>query len=88
MWLTIEDQGIIAVERIVTVAQVDAAPVRRLLDQIPASKIIVLTGGRKRQSALILDSGHIILTAWPVEKVHQALDEIGNGPTKMNIADG
>ncbi len=76
MWLIIEDFGSVAVERIVSVAQVESAPIRRLLELIPPSQIIVLTGGRRRQSALILDSGHIVLTAWPVGKIYSELQRI------------
>lgn len=76
MWLIIEDLGSVPVQRIVAVAEVESAPIRRLLELIPPSQIIVLTGGRRRQSALILDSGHIVLTAWHVARVQAELQSI------------
>lgn len=74
MWLSIEDQGVVAVERIVAISQTDAAPVRRLLEAVSASQLITLTGGRKRQSAIILDSNHIVLTALTVKEILQKLE--------------
>lgn len=76
MWLVIEDQGVIAVERIVAVGVVEAAPIRRLLNLTPSSQVIVLTGGQKRQSAVILDSGHIVLTALTVADITRALNRL------------
>ncbi|MCA9983216.1 MAG: DUF370 domain-containing protein [Anaerolineales bacterium] len=72
-WLTLGGQGLVAANRIVAVGAIDAAPIRRLLEQIPAGQIIILTGGRRRQTALVLDSGHIILTPWSIRQVENAL---------------
>lgn len=62
-WLSIGEVGFIQQDRIVTVAPANTAPLRRLLKAMPPELIIVLTGGRRRQTAVLLDSGHLILTA-------------------------
>lgn len=72
-WLFLEGYGVIAIERIVAVGPAEAAPIRRLLDVTPASHIIVLTAGHRRQSVVVLDSGHIVLTALPVTRLQQLL---------------
>jgi regulator of extracellular matrix RemA (YlzA/DUF370 family) len=74
-WILIDDQGLIPIERIVTVGQTESAPMRRLLDQVATEQIIILTGGRKRQAAIILDSGHIVLTALPVTTIQKLLED-------------
>ena len=72
-WLTLGRQGLVAADRIIAVGTIESAPIRRLLEQIPSGQIIILTGGHRRQTALILDSGHIILTPWSVRQVENAL---------------
>ena len=73
--LAIDAQGAINAARIVAVAPADAAPVRRLLDLTPANQIVVLTGGRKRRSVVVLDSGHVVLTALSVKQLLQRLQD-------------
>lgn len=78
-WLEIRDQGMVKVDRIVAVASTDAAPVRRLLAALPQTKIISLTGGRRRRSVIMLDSDHVVLTALSVRQVRQYLGDNGYG---------
>ncbi|MBX3057910.1 MAG: DUF370 domain-containing protein [Anaerolineae bacterium] len=62
-WMTIENEGLVAAGRIVAIGLSEAAPMRRLVQQTPASHVIVLTGGQKRQTVLVLDSGHVVITS-------------------------
>lgn len=56
-------EGLVAAERVVAVAQLEAAPVRRMVRAAPPDRVVVMTGGRKRLTAVVLDSGHVIITA-------------------------
>ena len=87
-WLVIEQLGIIQIDRIIAVGYIDSAPIRRLLDLTPIAHIIILTGGQRRQSAIILDSGHIILTAWSVTKLMTELKQAANHHSIININHG
>lgn len=62
-WIHIEGESMINARRIVAVGPAASAPIRRLLQATPVSHVVVLTGGRKRQTALVLDSGHVVITS-------------------------
>lgn len=62
-WLAIGEAGFIQRERIVSIAPATTAPLRRLLKATPLDRVVILTGGQKRQTAVLLDSGHLVLTA-------------------------
>ncbi len=66
--------GLIAVERIVAAGRTTSAPMKRLIISAPASKIIILTGGRKRETAVVLDSGHVIITAIPLAELKRQIE--------------
>lgn len=68
-------EGLIAVERIVAVGRATAAPMKRLIRKAPATKVIVLTGGRRRVTAVALDSGHIVITAVPLAELKRQIEE-------------
>lgn len=64
-YIALDGLGFIKAERILTVGKVDAAPMRRLLAALPREKVVYLTGGRRRQSVVLLDTGHAVVTALP-----------------------
>ncbi len=72
-WIAIGNIGVVQIERVVAVAPVESAPMKRLLAALPLEKIVVLTGGRRRRSVLVLDSGHVVVTALSVAEVEAAL---------------
>ncbi|MCP4426843.1 MAG: DUF370 domain-containing protein [Chloroflexi bacterium] len=69
-------EGLIAVERIVAVGRATAAPMRRLIREAPATKVIVLTGGRKRETVVALDSGHVVITAVSLAELKRQLKDV------------
>ncbi|MEW5989256.1 MAG: extracellular matrix/biofilm biosynthesis regulator RemA family protein [Chloroflexota bacterium] len=73
-WIQIDHRGILIPSRIVAVGSARSAPLRRLLGDLPRSKIIDLTGGRKRQTIVVLDSGHVAVTALTVEEIVRELE--------------
>lgn len=68
-WIDIEGQGVVMAERVVAVGHADAAPIKRLIAAVPEQKCIVLTGGRKREAVLVLDTGHLVITALSLPRV-------------------
>lgn len=71
------EYGFVKAERILTVGKVNSAPMRRLLASLPREKVVYLTGGRRRQSVVLLDTGHAVVTALTVEEVRARLAEAG-----------
>lgn len=73
-WIQIENHGLLMTNRIVAAGRSRSAPMRRLLASLPRSQIIDLTGGRKRQTIVVLDSGHVAVTALTVEEIVSELE--------------
>ncbi len=67
--LPIGKDGLIAIDRVVAVGWVKSAPMRRLLRATPPECVVVLTGGRRRQTALVLDSGHVVITPMTITEL-------------------
>lgn len=56
-------------ERIVAVVGPDSAPIRRMTQESRERGMLIdATYGRKTASILVMDSGHVILSALPLEK--------------------
>lgn len=68
-WIDIDKQGVVMAERVVAVGHADSAPIRRLVTAVPVEKCIILTGGRKREAVLVLDTGHLVITALSITEV-------------------
>ncbi len=56
--------NMVAAGRVVAVISPDSAPVKRMIqDAKAAGRLIDATLGRKTRSVLVMDSGHIVLSA-------------------------
>lgn len=56
--------NMVAANRVVAVVSPDSAPVKRMVqDGKQAGRVIDATLGRKTRSVLVMDSGHIVLSA-------------------------
>lgn len=73
-WMTFAEVGLVEMNRIVAVGRADSAPMQRLIQQTAADRIVMLTGGRRRQSVLVLDSGHLVITAVCINELLQRLE--------------
>ncbi len=62
-WLILPDIGLIDGRRVIAVGLAESSPIKRLTTAIAEDYLIILTGGQRRQTVAILDSGHIIVTA-------------------------
>ena len=67
--------NIVVAERIVGIISPESAPVKRLLQKTKDNEVIDATYGRKTRSILIMDSGHIILSAVQPETVAGRVDK-------------
>ena len=62
--------NMVAVERIVTLASPDSAPIKRLIqDAKDAGRVIDVSCGRKTRAVLVLDSDHVVLSALQTDTV-------------------
>ena len=62
--------NLVAVERVVSIAAPDAAPIKRLVqDAKDSGRAVDLCCGKKCRTVLILDSGHVVLSALSVDSV-------------------
>ncbi|MCB8954063.1 MAG: DUF370 domain-containing protein [Ardenticatenales bacterium] len=76
--LASDEQGLLFVERLIAVGPADSAAMRRFLSALPLSQIVSLTGGQKRRTILIMDTGHAIITALSLEALERKLWEQQN----------
>lgn len=59
-------------DRIVAVISADAAPTKRIIATAKEKNLAIdTTCGRKTKSVLVMDSGHIVLSAKDAEKISQ-----------------
>ena len=71
--------NIILAERIIAIISPDSAPVKRMIKESKDNgKIIDATCGRKTRAVIIMDSGHIILSAVQPETVAGRLTQGNN----------
>ena len=70
-WIALGDAGLVALGRVVAVGPVESGGMARLLRALPDNRIIILTGGRKRRSVLVLDTGQVVVTALTVEEIRK-----------------
>lgn len=63
-WFDVGRGGALAVDRVVALARIDSAPIRRLVEAVGRERIVDLTFGRPKRAVAILDSGHIVLLSF------------------------
>ena len=62
--------NIVSAERIISIVSPESAPIKRIVQEAKDSKMAIdATYGRRTRSILIMDSGHIILSAVQPETV-------------------
>ena len=66
--------NMVASNRVITLASPESAPIKRIiLDTRDRGELIDATYGRRTRSVLVMDSGHVILSALQPETVHARL---------------
>ena len=68
--------NIVSAERIVAIVIPESAPIKRLIQESKDNKTTVdATYGRRTRAVLIMDSGHVILSAIQPETVGARIDK-------------
>ena len=71
--------NIVSAERIISIVSPESAPIKRIVQEAKDSKMAIdATYGRRTRSVLIMDSGHIILSAVQPETVAGRVDNDTN----------
>ena len=77
--------NIVSADRIIAIVSPEAAPIKRMVQEAKDNKTAVdATCGRRTRAVLIMDSGHVILSAVQPETVASRL---GKEVTKEDIDD-
>ena len=67
--------NIVSAERIISIVSPDSAPIKRIVQEAKDGKnAIDATYGRRTRSVIIMDSGHIILSAVQLETIAGRVD--------------
>lgn len=67
--------NIVSAERIISIVSPDSAPIKRIVQEAKDSKTAIdATYGRRTRSVIIMDSGHIILSAVQPETIAGRVD--------------
>ncbi len=62
--------GMVAEERILAVISPDSSPIKRMIQDVrERGQLIDASFGRKTQAVLVMDSGHVILSALTPEEI-------------------
>lgn len=68
--------NIVAVDRIISIVSPDSAPIKRMVQEAKDNKTAIdATYGRRTRAVLIMDSGHIVLSAIQPETIAGRIDK-------------
>ena len=68
--------NMVSAERLIAVVSPDSAPIKRLVqDAKEEGRVIDASCGRRTRAVLIMDSGHVVLSAVQPETVAHRLDD-------------
>lgn len=67
--------NMVSAERIISIISPDSAPIKRIVQEAKDSKMAVdATYGRRTRAVIIMDSGHVILSAVQPETIANRVD--------------
>ena len=68
--------NLVAAERVLSIVSPESAPIKRMIQEVrDLGALIDASFGRSTKSVLIMDSGHVILSALPPETLSARLEE-------------
>ena len=77
--------NLVSAERIVSVVSPESAPIKRMIQDVrEKGSLIDASFGRSTRSVLIMDSGHVILSALPPETLADRFSEKEERETEKN----
>ena len=67
--------NIVSAERIISIVSPESAPIKRIVQEAKDAKMAIdATFGRRTRSVIIMDSGHVILSAVQPETIASRVD--------------
>jgi regulator of extracellular matrix RemA (YlzA/DUF370 family) len=78
--------NVVSARRVIAIVATDSAPVRRLKDEAKeAGRLVDASQGRKTRAIVVMDSGHIVLSALQAETLAQrfASEEFDSNSSNM-----
>jgi len=64
--------NVVSARRVIAIVATDSAPVRRLKDEAKeAGRLVDASQGRKTRAIVVMDSGHVVLSALQAETLAQ-----------------
>ena len=68
--------NLVSAERLLSVVSPESAPIKRMIQDVRERGMLIdASFGRSTKAVLIMDSGHVILSALPPETLGARLDE-------------
>ena len=68
--------NIIALDKVVAIVSTDSAPIKRMIQEAKDNKVAIdATYGRKTRAAIIMNSGHVVLSALQPETIESRVDK-------------
>jgi regulator of extracellular matrix RemA (YlzA/DUF370 family) len=76
--------GSLNVERVIAIAPMGSAPIKRMLAATPEDRVLNMTYGYPRRSVLVLDNGAVVISSRSVGELTKAVSN-GEGLTHDNV---
>ena len=69
--------NLVAVRRVIAMVAPESAPIKRIIQDVrERGQLIDATFGRRTRSVIVMDSGHVILSALQPETLHSRMDQL------------
>ena len=77
--------NLVSAERMISVVSPESAPIKRMIQDVREKDLLIdASFGRSTRSVLIMDSGHVILSALPPETIGARLEDKNERETGKN----
>ena len=77
--------NLVSAERVISIVSPESAPIKRMIQDVrERGALIDASFGRSTKSVLIMDSGHVILSALPPETIGARLEDKNERETGKN----
>mgnify|MGYP001120061502 CR=1 FL=1 len=71
--------NIVSLDRIISIISPESAPIKRIIQEAKDSKMAIdATYGRRTRSVIIMDSGHVVLSAVQPETIANRAESISD----------
>jgi len=68
--------NIVSAERIISIVSPESAPIKRIVQDAKETRMVIdATYGRRTRSVIIMDTGHVILSAVQPETIASRVDD-------------